>query len=186
METSRFVFLDRDGTLVFDVGHGHRLDQYELLPGVIDALQLLKDAGFRFAMVTNQSGIGRGFFTEADFRRFNERLFEDLRDGGIEIEETYFCPHLPDAGCACRKPSPASLHAARDRFAIDLAASWMIGDHANDVRTAANAGCRAVLLLTGHGEEERHKLGETPVDAVVADLRAAADHILERDARGRR
>jgi D-glycero-D-manno-heptose 1,7-bisphosphate phosphatase len=186
MDRSRFVFLDRDGTLVFDVGHGHKLEHYQLLPGVVDGLRQLRDAGFRFALVTNQSGIGRGFFTEADFRGFNERLFEDLRAGGIEIEETYFCPHLPDAGCACRKPSPASLHAARDRFEIDLAASWMIGDHANDVKTAAAAGCRAVLLLTGHGDEERHKLGDTPVDAVVTDFAAAAAHILARDARDRR
>ena len=180
MDESRFVFLDRDGTLVFDVGHGHRLEDYQLLPGVIEGLQLLKAAGFRFAIVTNQSGIGRGYFSEADFQRFQERLLADLDAAGIEIAATFFCPHLPDAGCACRKPSPASLFAARDRFAIDLAASWMIGDHANDVRTAANAGCRGILLLTGHGEEERHKLADTPVDAVVADLLAAATHIVRR------
>lgn len=180
MDRSRFVFLDRDGTLVFDVGHGHLVEHYQLLPGVIEALQLLRDAGFRFAIVTNQSGIGRGFFTEEDFRRFNDRLFADLSAGGIEIAATFHCPHLPDAGCACRKPSPASLLAARDRFAIDLSASWMIGDHANDVRTAANAGCRAILLLTGHGEEEQHKLAGAPVDAVVADLLAAATHIVRQ------
>ena len=151
--SSRFVFLDRDGTLVHDVGHGHRLEDYVLLPGVIDALQLLKDAGFRFAIVTNQSGIGRGIFSAAAFESFQARLFADLVAAGIDIEATYMCPHLPDAGCTCRKPSPASLLAARDRFAIDLARSWMIGDHANDVRLAANAGCRGILLLTGHGTE---------------------------------
>jgi histidinol-phosphate phosphatase family protein len=180
MHDARFVFLDRDGTLVFDVGHGHRLEDYQLLPGVLEALQLLKDAGFRFAIVTNQSGIGRGLFTHADFERFQARLFEDLTAAGIEVEATYVCPHLPDAGCACRKPSPASLHQARDRFAIDLARSWMIGDHANDVRLAANAGCRGILVLTGHGHEEQHRLGETPVDAVVDDLLAAARHVIER------
>jgi D-glycero-D-manno-heptose 1,7-bisphosphate phosphatase len=181
--SSRFVFLDRDGTLVHDVGHGHRLEDYRLLPGVTEGLALLRDAGFRFAIVTNQSGIGRGYFTEADFRRFQDRLLADLTGAGIAIEATFFCPHLPDAGCTCRKPGPASVHEARDRFAIDLAASWIVGDHASDVRLAANAGCRSILLLTGHGEEERHRLGDTPVDAIVPDLLAAARHIVEGEGR---
>ena len=177
MYDSRFVFLDRDGTLVHDVGHGHRLEDYRLLPGVIEALQLLKAAGFRFAIVTNQSGIGRGIFTEADFERFQDRLFADLIAGGIDVEATFMCPHLPDAGCACRKPSPDSLFQARERFGVDLARSWMIGDHANDVRLAANAGCNGILLLTGHGEEEQHRIAAKPVAAIVDDLLAAARHI---------
>lgn len=117
---SRFVFLDRDGVLVRDVGYGHRLDDYELLPGVIESLQLLRTAGFRFAIVTNQSGIARGIFSEQDFRRFHDRLLADLAAGGIRIDATYMCPHLPDAGCECRKPNPAPLFHARDRFGIDL------------------------------------------------------------------
>lgn len=178
---SRFVFLDRDGTLVRDVGYGHRLDDYELLPGVTGALGLLKTAGFRFAIVTNQSGIARGLFTEADFQRFQRRLLADLAAEGIRVEATFMCPHLPDFGCECRKPNPAPLFAARDRFAIDLAGSWVVGDHVGDVRLAANAGCRGVLVLTGHGEEERRRLGDAPVDAVLPDLAAAARHILSRD-----
>lgn len=178
MQDARFVFLDRDGTLVHDGGYVHRVEDYRLLPGVVEALQELRDAGFRFAIVTNQSGIGRGLYTEADFARFQRRLLDDLEAGGIVIEATFMCPHLPDAQCACRKPSPASLLEARDRFAIDLAASWVIGDHAVDVRLAANAGCGGILLLTGHGAEERHELGDTPVAAIVDDLPAAARHIL--------
>ena len=180
MDRARFVFLDRDGTLVHDGGYVHRVEDYVLLPGVIDALQSLRDAGFRFAIVTNQSGIGRGLYTEADFERFQRRLLDDLEAGGITIEATYTCPHLPDARCACRKPEPQSVLDARDRFAIDLAASWVIGDHAVDVRLAANAGCGGILLLTGHGAEERHKLRDTPVAAIVADLPAAASYILAR------
>jgi D-glycero-D-manno-heptose 1,7-bisphosphate phosphatase len=180
MERARFVFLDRDGTLVHDAGYVHRVEDYRLLPGVVGALQELRDAGFRFAIVTNQSGIGRGLYTEADFARFQRRLLDDLEAGGITIEATYMCPHLPDARCACRKPSPHWLLAARDRFAIDLAASWVIGDHAVDVRLAANAGARGILLLTGHGEEEQHRLGDTPVAAIVDDLPAAARYVVER------
>jgi D-glycero-D-manno-heptose 1,7-bisphosphate phosphatase len=180
MRGSRFVFLDRDGTLVHDVGFGHRVEDYELLAGVTEALRSLRDAGFRFAIVTNQSGIARGIFAEEDFARFNARLLEDLAGEGIQIEEIYMCPHLPDAGCACRKPSPSSLLAARDRFGVDLSRSWVIGDHVLDVQLAANAGCRGILVLTGHGSEERERLGDTPVDAVVPDLVAAARHILAR------
>lgn len=180
MERARFVFLDRDGTLVHDGGYVHRVEDYRLLPGVIEALRLLRDAGFRFAIVTNQSGIGRGLYTEADFERFQRRLLDDLEAGGITIEATYMCPHLPDTRCTCRKPEPTSLLDARDRFAIDLAASWVIGDHAVDVRLAANAGCGGILLLTGHGEEERRKLGDTPVATIAPDLTAAAHYILAR------
>jgi D-glycero-D-manno-heptose 1,7-bisphosphate phosphatase len=177
MQGTRFVFLDRDGTLVHDAGYGHRLEDYRLLPGVLDALVLLRDAGFRFAIVTNQSGIGRGIFGEEDFARFQRRLLDDLEAAGIAIEATFMCPHLPDARCGCRKPSPAALFEARDRLAADLAASWVVGDHANDVQLAANAGCSGILLLTGHGEEERHKLGDTPVATIASDLLAAARYI---------
>jgi D-glycero-D-manno-heptose 1,7-bisphosphate phosphatase len=182
MLASRFVFLDRDGTLVRDVGYPHRLDDYELLPAVVEGLQLLRAAGFRFAIVTNQSGLARGIFAHADYERFQRRLLADLAAEGIRVEATYMCPHLPDLGCDCRKPSPAPLFRARDRFGVDLPGSWTIGDHVGDVALAANAGCRGILVLTGHGVEEQRRLGDTPVDAVVPDLLAAARHILQRDA----
>jgi D-glycero-D-manno-heptose 1,7-bisphosphate phosphatase len=170
---------------VHDAGYVHRIADYRLLPGVVEALQTLRDAGYRFAIVTNQSGIGRGLYTADDFARFQEHLFDDLAARGITIEATYVCPHLPDAACTCRKPSPASILDARDRFAIDLAASWVIGDHAVDVRLAANAGARGILLLTGHGAEEQHRLGDTPVAAIVDDLPAAARYIVNAAASGR-
>ncbi len=179
MSGDRFVFLDRDGTLVEDVGYGHRLEDYALLPGVLEALHALRDAGFRFAIVTNQSGIGRGIFAREDYDRFHGRLLDDLDDAGIRIEHTYMCPHAPDAECRCRKPDPSSLFDARDRFGADLARSWMVGDHVKDVALAANAGCRGLLVLTGHGVEERLRLGETPVAAVVEDLGDATRHILQ-------
>ena len=175
-----FVFLDRDGTLVRDVGYPHRIEDYELLPGVVDALGDLRDAGFGLAIVTNQSGIGRGLFTRADYDRFHGCLLDDLAASGISIEATFMCPHAPDATCACRKPSAAPLLAARTRLAANLGASWVVGDHVNDLRLAANIGCRAVLVLTGHGVEERARIGDTPVDEVAPDLSAAVAYILAR------
>jgi D-glycero-D-manno-heptose 1,7-bisphosphate phosphatase len=181
MQSSRFVFLDRDGTLVKEVGYGHRLEDYALIDGAVEALRLLRTAGFRLAIVTNQSGIGRGIFTHDDFAAFHGRLLDDLRAADVAIEATLMCPHLPDDGCDCRKPNPSPLFRARERFNADLAGSWVIGDHAKDVQLAANAGCRGILVLTGHGEEESRRLGDAPVDAIVPDVLAAARHILRRD-----
>jgi len=173
---SRFVFLDRDGTLVRDSGYPHREEDYELLPGVAEALRRLQERGFRLAIVTNQSGIGRGLFREADFERFQARLLADLARAGVRIERTYHCPHRPDEGCACRKPSPGMLWRARDELGADLAASWVIGDGAVDVELAARAGCGAVRLRPQAGGA-----GTAPRPARYAeagDLAAAAERIV--------
>jgi D-glycero-D-manno-heptose 1,7-bisphosphate phosphatase len=174
-----FIFLDRDGTLVEEVNYGHKLEDYALIPGAIESLQRFRDAGFRLAIVTNQSGLGRGIFGIEDYEIFHGRLLSDLQEAGLEIVETYMCPHAPDKTCTCRKPLPTSLFHARDHHQADLAASWVIGDHVKDVETAANAGARGILLLTGHGEDEAGRLGTVPHDAVVADITAAANHILQ-------
>lgn len=166
---SRFVFLDRDGTLVRDTGYPHRDADYELLPGVPAALRRLADAGFRLAIVTNQSGIGRGLFGEADFERFQARLLADLAAERVYVERTYHCPHRPDAGCDCRKPSPGLLIRARDELGADLARSWVIGDGEGDVGLAARAGCRGAVWIGSDG---------------VATLSDAVARVLERDPEG--
>ena len=172
------MFLDRDGTLVRDTGYPHRDEDYELLPGVPTALRRLEASGYRLVIVTNQSGIGRGLFREADFERFQARLFGDLARAGVRIERTYHCPHRPDEGCACRKPAPGMLWRARDELGADLAASWVIGDGAVDVELAARAGCGAVRLRPPPGGP----LGEAhpPRYAEAADLGGAADAIAQR------
>lgn len=156
---SRFVFLDRDGTLVRDEGYTHRVADYELLPGVREGLQRLAAGGFRLAVVTNQSGIGRGYYGEADFQAFQAHLIADLARSGIRIERSFFCPHVPAAGCGCRKPEPGMLWQARDALGADLPHSWVIGNDRVDVELARRAGCRAVQVVaddaapaTGAGE----------------------------------
>ena len=150
---TRFIFLDRDGTLVRDVGYPHRLEDYELLEGVTEALRMLSGAGYRLAIITNQSGIGRGYYGHEDYARFQERLLADLAAAGIEIAGTFYCPHAPSDGCECRKPEPALLYRARDRLGADLAASWMIGDAASDVEAARRAGCRGAVRLTAQDRD---------------------------------
>jgi histidinol-phosphate phosphatase family protein len=166
---SRFVFLDRDGTLVRDTGYPHRDTDYELLPGVPAALRRLAGAGFRLAIVTNQSGIGRGLFGEADFERFQARLLADLAAERVRIERTYHCPHRPDAGCDCRKPSPGLLWRARDELGADLGASWVIGDGDGDVGLAVRAGCLGAVRIGGEG---------------AATFAEAVERLLKDDSRG--
>ena len=171
----RFVLLDRDGTLVQDEGYTHRPENYRLLPGVREGLQRLVGAGYRLAIVTNQSGIGRGYYDEAAFHAFQRLLCDDLARAGVVIERSFFCPHLPEAGCSCRKPAPGLLHAAARELGARLAASWMIGDGASDAEAAARAGCRGAIVVHPGRPAPSH----APHGAVLAaDVAAAAAHIL--------
>jgi D-glycero-D-manno-heptose 1,7-bisphosphate phosphatase len=141
-----FVFLDRDGTLIEDRHYAHALADYSPLPGAYDAVRALRAAGFGTAIVTNQSGIGRGLFSEADHARFESHLLADFAAHGAPLDAAYHCPHRPDAGCDCRKPRPGLLERARREHGIDLAASWVVGDQESDVELARNAGCAAVQI----------------------------------------
>lgn len=172
---SPFVFLDRDGTLVRDTGYVHRLEDYELLPGVVEGLGRLATAGFALVIVTNQSGIGRGYYTAADFDAFQQHLLRDLERRGIPIRASYHCPHRPEDGCACRKPGPALLWRARDELGADLARSWFVGDGDADVGAAYAAGCAGAVRLVSRTQPAP----STPGGFTTAhDLREAADRIL--------
>jgi len=164
---TRFVFLDRDGTLVRDEGYTHRVEDYTLLPGVVEALRRLLDAGFALAIVTNQSGIGRGYFDESAYAAFRDHLEADLAARGVPITRSYHRPHVPDAGCVCRKPEPGMLWRARDELDADLAASWVIGDRDLDVELARRAGCAGGLLIEPGGGP-----------GTVPDLTTAVERIL--------
>lgn len=149
---NRFVFLDRDGTLVRDPGYVHRIGDYELLPGIVDGLRGLQTAGWKLAIVTNQSGIGRGLFGEQDFQAFQTQLIGDLAARGVTIEGTFHCPHAPNDGCSCRKPAPGLLERAHAELDAELSESWMIGDSARDAEAAAAAGLRGAIWIGGPEE----------------------------------
>lgn len=172
-----FVFLDRDGTLVRDTGYPHRLEDYALLPGAVPGAFALARAGYALAIVTNQSGIGRGRFGLADFERFQERLVADLAAGGVTLADTLLCPHAPADGCACRKPAPGLLLRARDELGADLTASWMVGDGARDLEAARRAGCRGAVRV-GIAEPAPARAGEDPFALEARDLAEAARRIL--------
>lgn len=173
------IFLDRDGTLNWDPGYVHKVEDFRLLPGVIEGLKLLSEK-YLFIIITNQSGIGRGYYTEDDMHAFNAVLIEELEKYEIEIKKIYFCPHHPDEICECRKPNPTNILRAAEEYNIDLEKSWMIGDHPSDVQCGLNAGCRAIYLSTGHGKKHFHELKEKDVvpTYIADDFLTATKYIL--------
>ena len=168
------VFLDRDGTLMHDTGYVRDAGLVRLYEDVIEALGKLKARGFKTVIVTNQSGIARGYFTEDHYRAVHARLLELLGPGLIDA--TYYCADHPDCASERRKPGPGMLlEAARD-LGLDLARSWMIGDRAGDVEAGRRAGVRAILVRTGVGKE-----ADASGAAFVAnDFASAAEFILAR------
>ncbi len=174
------MFLDRDGTLIADKHFLREPSQVEVFPGVPEALRRLQDAGFLLFIVTNQSGIGRGYYSEADMHRVNERLLTELVPVGVRFARIYFSPEAPEAPSVGRKPSPAFLFEARDTFGVDLAQSYMVGDKPLDLQCGWNAGVKESLLVrTGYGAETERAWHDKPANFVVVDdFKAAADWIL--------
>lgn len=176
------VFLDRDGTINEERMYAHKISDFALLPGVIEGLKKLKDAGFIFLIISNQAGIGRGIFKEEDLHIFNNHLLLELEKHDIEIENIYYCPHHPDDGCDCRKPEPKFALQAEKEFDLDLKGSYMLGDHKSDMMFARNAGMKAVFLMTGHGEKEYEE--GMDVDHVAKDFSEATRWVLDHDREG--
>lgn len=174
------VFLDRDGVLNEDRGYVHRVEDVAVLPGTGAALRRLVDAGFLLFVVTNQSGIGRGYYTEADLHRVNAHLEAILAGDGVRFARIFYATEAPEQPSRCRKPSPQSLFDARSGFGLDLARSYMIGDKLIDLECGWNAGVRrSVLVRTGYGTEaERTAADRLRSALVVNDLPAAVAWIL--------
>jgi D-glycero-D-manno-heptose 1,7-bisphosphate phosphatase len=174
------VFLDRDGTLIEERHYLSRPEQVTLLPGVVDGLRRLREAGFKLFLVTNQSGVGRGYFTLADVAAVHAHLATLLAPAGVMFERIYVAPERPDEPSRYRKPSPQALFEARDEFGLDLTRSFVVGDKRLDLECGWNASVKAsVLVRTGYGaatEREEPSLAQRA--AVVDDLPAAADYIV--------
>lgn len=166
----RAVFLDRDGTIIAERNYLSDPAQVELFPGAGRALKQAMDNGFLLFIVTNQSGIGRGYYTLDDMHRVNRRVLETLARDHVRIEKVYFAPEAPDQPSRGRKPSPQFLFDARDEFSVDLARSYVIGDKLIDLECGWNAGVRMPLLVrTGYGTEMEKTLGADARKAIVCD-----------------
>lgn len=158
---NKAIFLDRDGTLVEDFGFVYKIKDFKLLPNVIEALKLLKNK-FKFFIVTNQSGISRGYFTHEDTKKFNEHMLNEFQKQGIKIEKVYVCPHAPEENCDCRKPNKKFLQQAKKEFNLDLENSYVIGDKSVDVELGKNVGSKSIFVLTGYGKKELNELKTKP------------------------
>ena len=151
MSGRRAVFLDRDGTLIEDVSYLRNPEQVRLLPGAADAVRRLNEAGLLAIVATNQSGIARGILTEQDYAAAEARVDALLADREARLDAHYHCPHLPEitGPCLCRKPGPLLYEQAAERFGLDLAACWWVGDRLRDVEAARGFGGRGILLDGG-------------------------------------
>ncbi len=177
---NRAIFLDRDGTMILEANYLKDPDQVEIFAATRTGLKKLCGAGFKLFIISNQSGVGRGYFTMAEVEKVNERLCDELARDGIRIEKIYVAPERPEAPSRGRKPSPQFLFDARDEFGVDLTQSFMIGDKLIDLKCGWNAGVRkSILVRTGYGKETEREAPEAISRAVVADnLDQAAEWIL--------
>lgn len=180
------VFLDRDGTIIDDVGYLDTVDRVTLYPWSIDALRLLRRAGFALVVVTNQSGVARGFVSETFVLEVHAHLSKELARGGVEIDRYYYCPHLADAReaayrleCDCRKPRPGMATRAAAELGLDLSRSAVVGDRWSDIGLARALGAAGLLVRTGAGAgEAAQPVDGLAADAVVGNLMEAASWIL--------
>jgi D-glycero-D-manno-heptose 1,7-bisphosphate phosphatase len=177
---NRAVFLDRDGTMIAEVNYLSRPDQIKIYPATRTGLKKLCDQGFLLFIVSNQSGVGRGYFTLADVDKVNEALCNDLARDGVRIRKIYIAPEKPEDPSYGRKPLPQFLFDARGEFGLDLSQSFIIGDKLIDLECGWNAGVKkSVLVRTGYGAEVERASGPRLANAIIADdLDQAADLIL--------
>src|SRR5579862_8249884 len=177
----RAVFLDRDGTLIAEKNYLSKIEDVTVFPGAVAALKRLEDAGFKLFIVSNQSGVGRGYFTLADVDRVNRHICDMFAKEGVHFEKIYVAPEAPDQPSRGRKPSPQFLFDARDEFGLDLSSSYIIGDKLSDLECGWNAGVRkSILVRTGYGAEAERKSQARLGDAlVVDDLATVAEWILQ-------
>lgn len=184
---NRAVFLDRDGTINEEVCYLRRIEDLKLLPGVPEGIRMLNEHGFKVVVVTNQSGVARGYFDEAFLARLHEEMDRLIASRGGRVDAWYYCPHHPVRGrgkylraCSCRKPSTGMLEEAARDLALDLSRSFVVGDGAVDVELALNAGARPVVVLTGYGRKTLSDLPEGRrrlISYVAADLLDACEWI---------
>ena len=137
---TKAVFLDRDGVINIDHGYVYKIEDFEFVDGIFDELKSYKKEGYIFIVVTNQSGIGRGYYSEEDFLKLTDYMISEFEKEGIEIKKVYHCPHAPEENCECRKPKPAMLLKAKKEFGIDMKSSVMIGDKKSDMEAGESAG----------------------------------------------
>ena len=177
----RAVFLDRDGTIAEEIGYVNHASRFSVFPFAAPAIRRLNEAGLPVIVVTNQSGVARGFFPESLVHEIHEKMKGQLAAGGAHVDAVYYCPHIREDHCRCRKPLPGMLEQAARELSLQISGSALVSDRYADMAMGQASGCRDILVLTGYGRGEnewnRHAWPRQPAH-VVEDLSAAVDIIL--------
>ena len=144
---TKTIFLDRDGVINKEVNYLHKIDDFEFVDGIFDACLYFQQLGYKIIIVTNQSGISRGYFTESDYQKVTQWMLNQFKYKNISILDVFHCPHGPDSTCDCRKPNPGMFLQAKAKHNIDMTKSWMIGDNERDIIAANNSGINNTIML---------------------------------------
>ena len=145
------IFLDRDGVINKEINYLNKIDDCEFIDGIFDACLHFQKLGFEIIIISNQSGIARGYYTESDYKKLTQWLLRQFENNNIDILDTFHCPHGPDSNCDCRKPKPGMFIKAKNKYKIDMKNSWMIGDTETDIQAAISAGVKnTILVRSGH------------------------------------
>jgi len=179
MSQNKIVLLDRDGTIIVNKHYLSEPNQVEFIPGAIQGMKVMQDNGYLLAIISNQSGVGRGFFTENDVKEVNSRLVKLLSENGIKISSVHYCPHGPDDNCDCRKPRPGMLFETIEELSGDPKKVWMVGDNKADIEAGQNAGVNTILVRTGYGTEVEAK-GNCKPDFIADDLIEVANLVKKK------
>lgn len=178
----KLVILDRDGVINYDSPHFIKSpDEWKPIPGSLEAIALLNQSGFRVALATNQSGIGRGLFDMATLNAIHDKMYRALGQFGGRIDALFYCPHSAEANCSCRKPKSGMIEDIARRFAIDLKTVYSVGDSLRDLQASAALGAQSILVLTGKGTKTMEEGGLPEGTWVCADLSEAVQRIIAHD-----
>ena len=145
--TIKSIFLDRDGVINKEINYLHKIEDFQFINGVFEVCRYLQNLNYQIIIITNQSGIGRGYFTEIDYQKITKWMLNQFNDNDISILDVIHCPHLPNDFCNCRKPKPGMFIEAKNKYNIDMLKSWMIGDSERDIRAANLAGIKNTILV---------------------------------------
>lgn len=176
---NKAVFLDRDGVINVDYGYVHEIEHFKFIPGAKKALRKLSATDYKVIVITDQSGIGRGYYTEEDAKKVNNYMINELSKEGATVSGIYYCPHAPEANCRCRKPKIFLLQKAKRDFNIDLSKSYFIGDKTKDIQTGINAGCKTIIVMTGKAGADKEF--DSQPDFTARDLLDAVDYIIQNE-----
>ena len=161
------IFLDRDGVINKEINYLHKIEDFEFIDGVFETCKFLKSLDYKIIIITNQSGISRGYYSEIDFQKITNWMLSQFNKNNIDILDVIYCPHLPSDFCNCRKPKPGMLLTAKTKHNIDMKKSWMIGDTENDIKAANNAGImNTILVKSGHNVDEFNSNAKFILDSI--------------------